>query len=453
MKRIIIVIIIVAAIAGGWYGFTRYQAQQQALAAGEYQTVAAARGDLTATVGATGVVRANQTAALAWKTAGIVEAVTVAAGEQVAANRVLASLKPSSLPQNVILAQAELTDARKQLEDLETQTESAANEALRAISTAAQQLRDAQYRLDNYTVPSNQADLSTMEAFEVMQQRLEEARQAFEPYKYFSQNNSTRRDLKEALDEAQADYDAAVRRLEYEYAVQVAQSSLDQARKDYETYSAGPDPDDVAALESRIEAAQATLDQAQITAPFEGIVTEAAVKAGDQVSAGTLAFRLDDLSHLLVDVQVSEVDINRIAVGQEAILSFDAIQNQEYQGIVTEVALVGSSTQGLVDFTVTVELTDADEKVRPGMTAAVNIVVNELEDVLLVPNRAVRLLEGDRVVYVLKNGFPEPVDITLGASSELNSEVVAGELQEGDPVVLNPPTTFNNDGPPPFVQR
>lgn len=453
MKRIIIVIIIVAAIAGGWYGFTRYQAQQQALAAGEYQTVAAARGDLTATVGATGVVRANQTAALAWKTSGIVEAVTVAAGEQVAADRVLASLKPSSLPQNVILAQAELTDARKQLEELETQTESAANEALRAISTAAQQLRDAQYRLDNYTVPSNQADLSTMEAFEVMQQRLEEARQAFEPYKYFSQNNSTRRDLKEALDEAQADYDAAVRRLEYEYAVQVAQSSLDQARKDYETYSAGPDPDDVAALESRIEAAQATLDQAQITAPFEGIVTEAAVKAGDQVSAGTLAFRLDDLSHLLVDVQVSEVDINRIAVGQEAILSFDAIQNQEYQGIVTEVALVGSSTQGLVDFTVTVELTDADEKVRPGMTAAVNIVVNELEDVLLVPNRAVRLLEGDRVVYVLKNGFPEPVDITLGASSELNSEVVAGELQEGDPVVLNPPTTFNNDGPPPFVQR
>lgn len=453
MKRIIIVIIIVAAIAGGWYGFTRYQAQQQALAAGEYQTVAAARGDLTATVGATGVVRANQTAALAWKTSGIVEAVTVAAGEQVAADRVLASLKPSSLPQNVILAQAELTDARKQLEELATQTESAANEALRAISTAAQQLRDAQYRLDNYTVPSNQADLSTMEAFEVMQQRLEEARQAFEPYKYFSQNNSTRRDLKEALDEAQADYDAAVRRLEYEYAVQVAQSSLDQARNDYETYSAGPDPDDVAALESRIEAAQATLDQAQITAPFEGIVTEAAVKAGDQVSAGTLAFRLDDLSHLLVDVQVSEVDINRIAVGQEAILSFDAIQNQEYQGIVTEVALVGSSTQGLVDFTVTVELTDADEKVRPGMTAAVNIVVNELEDVLLVPNRAVRLLEGDRVVYVLKNGFPEPVDITLGASSELNSEVVAGELQEGDPVVLNPPTTFNNDGPPPFVQR
>lgn len=453
MKRIIIVIIIVAAIAGGWYGFTRYQAQQQALAAGEYQTVAAARGDLTATVGATGVVRANQTAALAWKTSGIVEAVTVAAGEQVAADRVLASLKPSSLPQNVILAQAELTDARKQLEELETQTESAANEALRAISTAAQQLRDAQYRLDNYTVPSNQADLSTMEAFEVMQQRLEEARQAFEPYKYFSQNNSTRRDLKEALDEAQADYDAAVRRLEYEYAVQVAQSSLDQARNDYEIYSAGPDPDDVAALESRIEAAQATLDQAQITAPFEGIVTEAAVKAGDQVSAGTLAFRLDDLSHLLVDVQVSEVDINRIAVGQEAILSFDAIQNQEYQGIVTEVALVGSSTQGLVDFTVTVELTDADEKVRPGMTAAVNIVVNELEDVLLVPNRAVRLLEGDRVVYVLKNGFPEPVDITLGASSELNSEVVAGELQEGDPVVLNPPTTFNNDGPPPFVQR
>ncbi|HSO27772.1 MAG TPA: efflux RND transporter periplasmic adaptor subunit [Anaerolineales bacterium] len=453
MKRIIIVIVIIAAIAAGWFFFTRYQSQQQALAAGDFQTAAAERGSLTATVGATGIVRANQTAALAWRTSGIVGEVFVEVGDEVTADTVLAELAATSLPQNVILAQAELTDARRQLEDLQSQTESAANEALRTISTAAQQLRDAQYRLDNYTIPSNQSDLSAIEAFELMQSRLEEARQAFEPYKYYSQNNDTRRDLKEALDEAQADYDAAVRRLEYEYAVQVAQSTLAQARGDYETYSAGPDPEDVAALEARIDAAQATIDLAHITAPFAGTVTEATVKKGDQVSTGSPAFRIDDLSRLLVDVQVSEVDINRIEVGQNVNLSFDAILDQEYHGVVTEVAFVGGANQGVVDFTVTVELTDIDDKVRPGMTAAVNIVVNELEDVLLAPNRAIRLQDGDRIVYVLRDGTPQAVPVTLGASSDTHSAVVDGDLQVGDPIILNPPASFSGNGPPPFVQR
>ena len=107
----------------------------------------------------------------------------------------------------------------------------------------------------------------------------------------------------------------------------------------------------------------------------------------------------------------------------------------------------------MVDFTVTVELTDGDENVRPGMTAAVNVVVRELEDVLLVPNRAVRVREGERVVYILQGGNLTPVSITLGASSDTSSEVVDGDLKTGDVIVLNPPTIFDQSGPPPFVQQ
>jgi len=107
----------------------------------------------------------------------------------------------------------------------------------------------------------------------------------------------------------------------------------------------------------------------------------------------------------------------------------------------------------MVDFTVTVELTDADAAVKPGMTAAVNIVVDQLQDVLLVPNRAVRVSEGKRVVYVLRNGQTEKVEITLGASSETSSQVLDGNLKEGDAIVLNPPTVFEQNGPPPFVNR
>ncbi len=80
---------------------------------------------------------------------------------------------------------------------------------------------------------------------------------------------------------------------------------------------------------------------------------------GDQVNAGTVSFRIDDLSHLLVDVQITEVDINRVKVGQPAKMTFDAISGKEYNGKVTEVANFGVTQQGVVNFTVTVELTDA----------------------------------------------------------------------------------------------
>jgi HlyD family secretion protein len=166
-----------------------------------------------------------------------------------------------------------------------------------------------------------------------------------------------------------------------------------------------------------------------------------------------MAFQIDDLTRLLVDVSVSEVDINRVRVGQEVSLSFDAILDKLYKGKVVEVSRVGSSTQGIVDFIVTVELSDPDEQVKPGMTAAVNMVVNQLQDVLQVPNRAVRLVDGNRVVYILKDDQLVPVEIELGASSDLMSEVLSGELQLGDLIVLNPPVVFESNGPPPFVQQ
>jgi len=109
---------------------------------------------------------------------------------------------------------------------------------------------------------------------------------------------------------------------------------------------------------------------------------------------------------------------------------------------------VGNVVQGVVQFNVTVELTDADEAVRPGMTAAVNIVVEQLDNVLLVPNRAVRLVDGQRVVYILQDQQLEAVQITLGATSDIESEVIAGDLRAGDLIVLNPPQNYETNGPP-----
>ena len=269
---------------------------------------------------------------------------------------------------------------------------------------------------------------------------------------------------------AQAQLDRA--RLEYERIedgfspadIAVLQAQLADAQREYERVKDSPPAEDIAILEAKIRASQAAIDQTEITAPFNGTVTRIDIQPGDQVFPGTPAFRIDDISSLLVDINVTEIDVNLIQPGQNVLLTFDAVLAKEYHGTVVEVATVGTETQGVTNFKVTVKLLDADEDVRPEMTSAADIITSEVQDVLLVPNRAIRLLDGVRVIYILsdsamklstaQNQFADallkaeqsplnaivPVPISLGASSGLYSEVISGDLKEGDLVVLNPPT-------------
>ena len=448
MRRFLTFLIVIAILAAGGYAAYRWYTARQAAQATTYQTEPAGNGSLTATIGATGQVRARQSTTLTWKTSGTVEAVTVQVGDVVTTGQKLAELQQTSLPQNVILAQADLASARRSLEDLYTTAEDAKVKALQDIAAAAEKIKSAQYQLDNFSVPSNQSGLTAMQGVEAMGKILNEARAAFEPYKYYPENDRTRIDLKETLDQAQSDYNTAVKRLEYETTLEVAQAALQRAMTDFNRWDKGPNPDDITAIEARIAAAKAAIGQAWIAAPFSGVLTLVEPKPGDQVAPNAVAFRLDDLSSLLVDVSVSEVDINQVQPGQEVMLTFDAIRGQEYHGKITAVDQVGTSNQGAIEFIVTVELTDADQAVRPGMTAAVNIVVTELNDILIVPNRAVRFRDGKPVVYVLVNGEPSPVEIELGASSDTVSEVISGDLKIGDPIILNPPAQMEGGGPP-----
>ncbi len=452
MKRFRNIVIIILVLAAAGYAFYRWQLNQANTQVSSFQLVAAERGDLTAQIGATGVVRSNQSAVLTWQTSGIIGEILVNTGQDVTAGQELATLTQTSLPQNVILAKADLANSQQALADLALNAELAKVKAMQDIVTFEQAVRDAQYMLDNFIVPTEQQDLSAVEAVEKFKTELDEARLAFEPYKFYPSSDATRERLKDDLDSAQSSYNAAVKRLKYEFNLEVAQANLSKAQQDYHKWESGPNPRDIAAVEARIEAAQATLDLTHLTAPFAGTITGVNVKPGDKASPGSVAFQIDDLTHLLVDVRVSEVDINRIKLDQEASISFDAILSKVYRGQVVEVDRVGTSNQGVVDFIVTIELSDADENVKPGMTAAVNIVVNQLKDVLLVPNRAVRVKDGERVVYILKDNSPTPVIIQLGASSDTMSEVLESDLKVGDQIVLNPPLVFEGGGPPPFVR-
>ncbi|MBE9475452.1 MAG: efflux RND transporter periplasmic adaptor subunit [Chloroflexi bacterium] len=166
------------------------------------------------------------------------------------------------------------------------------------------------------------------------------------------------------------------------------EAQLSDAQREWERVKDGPAAEDVAAAQAQVAAAQTVLDKTKIVAPFAGTITEVISKTNDQVTPATPAFRLDDLSNLWVDVGVSEIDINLVEVGQPVILTFDGILAKEYQGKVVEVSPVGSTNLGVVDFKVTIELLDADADVRPGMTAAVEIVVSPIDEALLVPSRS-----------------------------------------------------------------
>jgi len=378
-----------------------------------YQTDKAARGDLTAMVGATGSVRAAQSATLIWQTAGTVEKVNVQVGDQIQKGNVLASLSKASLSQNIILAEADLVSAQQALDDL-TNSDTARAQAVIALKNA----QDAYDKANNYRKSlDGLIDIQEVTYTYVGNQQIPHIRN----YKGYA----------DAATIAKADNDLAL-----------ARAKLDDARRTYDRIKNGPNQNDLAAAQARVGAAQATLNADHIIAPFNGTVTQADPMPGDQVSTGKVAFRVDDLSSLLVDVQVSEIDINSISVHQPVTLTFDAISGTTYHGEVTEVSQSGDVVSGSVNFTVTVKLTDADKQVKPGMTAAVNIIVNQVKGQLLVPNRAVRLVDGKRVVYILINGQPQQVVVTLGASSDSMSVVLDGNLREGDLVILNPPAQF-----------
>jgi HlyD family secretion protein len=462
MKKTLLLLLIGVIIVAGTAAIIQVSRQGRAAATDIYQTHAVAYGNLIETVGSTGQVRSNQTAMIAWQTTGRVDAVLVSLGEEVEAGQRLATLAEDSLAQNVIQAEAELLSAQQALDEL-LNSEIAQAQAYQALLNSRQTVIEAERLLAFYAGEQYQNQLDQAKTrVERAEDEVERAEANLEPYLDRDLDDPTRETYQNRLNTARLNYDDAVRELallqmQPEQAaanLEAAQAQQADAQRRYEQVKDGPTAQEIAALEARIAIAEATLKTTSLTAPFSGTITEVKVKPGDLVSPASLAFRLDDLSTLLVDVSVAELDINRIQVGQLANLIFDAIPGQDFSARVAQVSPVGIAVQGIVDFNIVLELLDQDQAIKPGMTAAVNLIVDELEDVLLVPNRAVRAREGQLVVYLLENGELRSVTVLLGASSETMSQVLESDLQPGALIVLNPPSDpFTPSGGPGFFGR
>ncbi len=434
-----------------------------------YQTSVFQRGDLIAIVGATGNVEANQSAALTWQTNGRVENIYFKINDQVRMGDVLADLALNSVAQNIAIAQADLVNAKRALEDVLT-SDTARSKAYSDLLEAEKDLEKSRDDRDRWNY--NNADEARIEQARTEFIRAEDAFQkttienavALE----LAIDDPKRVEAQKAVEEARLARDKALRAVSYllgkSYTQDVADdfaaydlalARVEDARREWERLKETPNVEDVSAAEARVAAAEATLNLSRIVAPMSGRVTVAEPKVGDMVKSGQTAFQVDDLSALFIDVNIPEVDINRIIVGQPVEISFDAILGQTYKGIVIEAGKAGSLVDGAINFKVKVRLIEPDEQIKTGMTAAVNIIVNKLENVFTVPNRAVRLKDGQRVVYVLRDGKLVAVQVTIGASSDILTEITNAQIEEGEVIVLNPPldlTSTNGGFQPPFMR-
>lgn len=395
-----------------------------------YTTAQVTRGSLSTGVSAAGTLSARQLATLSWKTSGIIAEVSVKPGDEVKADTVLMTLARDSWERSVKQALSELESAQKALAALENgpdpqtiaQARLAYVQAKQNVPTAATRLRGALYYegrvlLDAYM-------------------------DAWAAYVAATETATLTDSITQAYTEAKAAWDAATLegpstdRIElYKAQFDVALASFEKARAALAEALAGPSEAELLAGQARVEAAQATLNLTRLTAPFSGTVLSVYVAEGDSVSPNTQALIMADLSAFTITVDVSEMDVNAINAGQSVEVSFDALPDETFQGVVSEVGFVGSNQQGVVYYPVTVELRP-DPRFRPGMTAAVRIITAQHDDVLIVPNRAIKLSNGQPYVTVQIGEQMVQVPVKVGLTNESYSELLSGDVREGDTLII-----------------
>ncbi len=224
------------------------------------------------------------------------------------------------------------------------------------------------------------------------------------------------------------------------------QANLAQAETDLTTLEAGATLTDVTAAKAKIAVDQALLSKTVLVAPFDGTVTEIDTQNGLPVNAGAQALVLAQLNPLQMQMSVSEVDINKVKTGQAVAMTMDAVAGQTFVGQVSQIGYLGVSTQGVVNYPVTVVINNPDPALKAGMTASASIVTQEHDNVLLVPNRAIHVAGGQRTVTVLFEGQQIPVTVQVGLSNDTQSEIIGGQLKAGDTVVLNSTTAASTTG-------
>jgi multidrug resistance efflux pump len=298
------------------------------------------------------------------------------------------ALNASGLVSEVLFAegdQVKAGDVIARLDAGQAQTlESAQAEAAQEMTTAYQEVRDAQFKLDNFDIPSDFDGMTPSEAVSAMLVALDKARADFEPYRDLQERlewemrndtpdnpkvyKDTAKIYKKRLDDAWADYRKAIQWLELDSNLQNAKARLVLAQRDY---NALQDP----SFSSDTAGTRAALANAEVRAPFPGVITNLDLKVGEFAASGNPVITIaDDSQWVVKTTDLTEIDVVNVSEGRPVTATLDALPGVELKGNVLSIAQNYGENQGDIVYEVTILLTDSDPAMRWGMTAVLNFV-------------------------------------------------------------------------------
>lgn len=234
----------------------------------------------------------------------------------------------------------------------------------------------------------------------------------------------------------------------------VAKSQMDASETAYLTAHAS-----TVAAKSQVDQSSAALSLAEtnlfytkIVSPVDGVVISRNVDIGQTVAASfqtpTLFVIAADLTKMQIDTTVDEADISSVKAGEEAEFTIDAYPEETFKGVVGQVRNAAATVQNVVTYDVVVTVDNRELKLKPGMTADVSIITSVVKGVLRIPNGALRFrpalpgrpapAPGRRgpAVWIEENGKPVRVPVKIGMSDGSSTELVSGDLKEGQPVII-----------------
>jgi len=248
------------------------------------------------------------------------------------------------------------------------------------------------------------------------------------------------------LDEARMDLDR--------YQKLAEQNSIARQQAEDQALIVRQDEGTVKLDQGYVEAARLNLDYTDIVSPVDGIVVSRSVTGGQTVASSfqtpTLFLIATDLKRLEVDTNTSEADMGGIKLGDKATFTVDAFPQRVFRGIVTQRRQSPQTVQNVVTYDIVIGVDNNDLALVPGMTASTTIIIDQRQDALRVTNQALRYvpdgLSGVEArgtapvprpqVFVLRDGRPLAVAVATGLADDNFTEIVSGELQAGDKVII-----------------
>ncbi len=332
---------------------------------------------------------------LSFQVRGVVEEIPVEIGDSVQRGDILLRLSTAGVAEaQLAAANLDLISAQQALDALNRNGSRNLAAAWTAYMNAQIVRAEAERDWEELNVDNIEDRIEDAKAdLEDLEETLQDAKDEFEKYKDLDKDNSRRVTAEDDLETAQENYNEALRELDeitrerdtVRAALDAALAAEAEAKYQYEISTSGVNADELELATSRLENAQAQVAAAEanlsgyvITAPFEGVVVEVAVEAGEQVSPETRIVSVADTSAWIVETtDITELEVVQLAVGQNVTITADALNDVTMTGVVTEISGSSILQGGDVIYTVRIALGEVDSRVKWGMT--VEVVFEPLE--------------------------------------------------------------------------